>query len=106
MIWVVVDCLTKLRHFACCSTAIDTKGLAELFRSNIFCLHRLPDTIVSDHGPQFALHFWKHLYNSLKIEPCLSIAFHPEKDGQTEQTNAIMEQYLQAYVNYQEDNWV
>jgi hypothetical protein len=31
----------------------------------------------------------------------LSTAFHPETDGQTERVNAIMEQYLQAYCNYQ-----
>jgi hypothetical protein len=46
MIWVVVDCITKLRHFAPCSTVIDAEGLAELFLSNIFHLHGLPDTIV------------------------------------------------------------
>jgi hypothetical protein len=105
-IWVIVDRLTKLRYFAPCSTAIDAEGLAELFLSNIFRLHGLPDTIVSVRGPQFASRFWKHLCNSLKIEPRLSIAFHPETDGQTEQTNAIMEQYLRAYVNYQQDDWV
>jgi hypothetical protein len=106
MIWVVVDRLTKVRHFAPCSTAIDAEGLAELFLSNIFYLHGLPDAIVSDWGPQFASCFWKHLCNCLKIEPHLSTAFHPETDGQTEWTNAIMEQYLPAYVNYQQDDWV
>ena len=32
-------------------------------------------------------------------------AFHLETVGQMEQTNAILEQHLQAYVNYQEDYW-
>jgi transposase InsO family protein len=105
-IWVVVDRLTKLRHFAPCSTTIDAKGLAELFLSNIFRLHGLPETIVSDRGPQFASHFWKHLCHALKIEPRVSTAFHPETDGQTECTNAIMEQYLRAYINYQQDDWL
>jgi transposase InsO family protein len=105
-IWVVVDHLTKLRHFAPYSTTIDAEGLAELFLSNIFCLHGLPETIVSDRGPQFASRFWKHLCHALKIEPCLSTAFHPETDSQTERVNAIMEQYLRAYVNYQQDDWV
>jgi hypothetical protein len=35
----------------------------------------------------------------------LSIAFHPETDGQTERTNTTLEQYLRAYCNYQQDNW-
>src|SRR5690606_27026020 len=28
-----------------------------------------------------------------------------QTDGQTERINAILEQYLRAYVNYQQDNW-
>jgi hypothetical protein len=105
-IWVVVNCLTKLRYFSPSLTAIDAEGLAEVFLSNIFHLHGLPGTIVSDRAPQFASHFWKYLCNSLKIVPGLSRAFYPETDRQTEYTNAIMEQYLRAYVNYQQDDWV
>ena len=31
--------------------------------------------------------------------------YHPEGDGQTEQTNQTLEQYLQIFCNYQQDNW-
>ena len=31
--------------------------------------------------------------------------YHPEGDGQTEQINQTLEQYLCAYCNYQQDNW-
>ena len=31
--------------------------------------------------------------------------YHPEGDGQTECTNQTLEQYLQVYGNYQQDNW-
>jgi len=33
-------------------------------------------------------------------------AFHPQTDGQTERINAGMEQYLQVFVNHQQDDWV
>jgi transposase InsO family protein len=104
-IWVVVDRLTKMRHLIPYSTMIDAEGLANLFMTQIFQLHGLPNTIISDQGPQFASRFWKYLCHSLKIKPRLSIAFYPETDGQTEQMNLIMEQYLWVYVNYQQDNW-
>jgi hypothetical protein len=42
---------------------------------------------------------------ALGITRNLSMAFHPETDGQMERVNAIMEQYLWAYCNYQQDNW-
>jgi hypothetical protein len=31
--------------------------------------------------------------------------YHLEADGQTERTNQTLEQYLQMYCNYQQDNW-
>ncbi len=31
--------------------------------------------------------------------------YHPEGDGQMEHLNQVLEQYLQAYMNYQQDNW-
>ena len=31
--------------------------------------------------------------------------YHPEGDSQPEQTNQTLEQYLQVYCNYQQDNW-
>ena len=35
-----------------------------------------------------------------------SSSFHPETDGQTERINSIIEQYLRAFVNFHQDNWV
>jgi hypothetical protein len=42
---------------------------------------------------------------ALGITRNLSMAFHPEIDGQMERVNGIIEQYLQAYCNYQQDTW-
>ena len=32
--------------------------------------------------------------------------YHPEGNGQTECMNQTLEQYLQVYCNYQQDNWL
>ena len=47
-IWVVVDRLTKGRHFVPCRSTIDAKDLADLFLLHVFQLHGLPSDIVSD----------------------------------------------------------
>ena len=56
--------------------------------------------MVLDLGTQFIAKFWKGLYKILKIEALLLTSYHPKTDGQTEQMNAILEQYLRAYINY------
>jgi transposase InsO family protein len=104
-IWVVVDRLTKARHLVPCQSTVDAKELADLFVQHIFRLHGLPQTIVPDQGPQFAAGFWERICDRLGIDRRLSTAFHPQTDGQTERINAVMEQYLRAYVSYLQEDW-
>ena len=41
----------------------------------------------------------------LRINAKYFTAYHSETDRQTECPNAIMKHYLQAFVNYMQDNW-
>ena len=50
--------------------------------------------------------FWKALCCHTKIRPQYSTAYHPQTDGQTERQNSTLEQYLQIYTNYKQDDWV
>ena len=52
-ILVVVDQLTKMVHFIPTTEKTLAEGLARLFRNNIWKLHSLPESIISDRGPQF-----------------------------------------------------
>ena len=45
-------------------------------------------------------------YYSLMIHKKLSTAYHPQANGQTEQQNQTLENYLCAYINYLQDDWV
>jgi len=105
-VWVVVDRLSKMRHFVPCHTTIDALGLAKLFLWEVIRLHGLPNTIVSDWGPQFASTFWGQICSRLGMDRRMSTAFHPQTDDKTERTNAGMEQYLCVLVNHQQDDWV
>ncbi|KAH0602480.1 uncharacterized protein H6S33_008819, partial [Morchella sextelata] len=100
-IMVVVDRLTKMRHFLPCNTTVNSEDVARLYLRNIWKLHGLPTHVTSDRGTQFTAKFWKALCKHLNIEARISTAFHPETDGQTERLNAVMEQYLQFSANNQ-----
>jgi len=105
-IWVVVDRLSKMRHFIPCHSTIDEVGLAKLFLREVVRWHGLPKTIVSDRGPQLASNFWGQICSRLGIDQPISTAFCPQSDGQTERIDAGMEQYLRVFVNHQQDDWV
>jgi hypothetical protein len=105
-IWVVVDRLSKMRHFVPCHTTIDARGLAEMFLKEVVRLPGLPQTIISDTGPQFAAVFWNRICERLGINRRQSTAFHPQTEGQTERINLGMEQYLRIYTSHQQDDWV
>jgi hypothetical protein len=101
---VVVDRLTKERHYIGCDD-MSAEAVAGLYYHYIWKIHGLPNTCVSDRGPQFLSHFWKHLCRRLGIRRLLSTSHHPQTDGQTENANAVMEHYLRCYVDYAQDDW-
>ena len=93
-ILVVCDRLSKMTHFVATTEGTSAEGLARLFWNNVWKLHGLPESIVSDRGPQFAAELTKELNRMLGIKTKLSTAFHPQTDGQTERMNQELEQYL------------
>ena len=68
-----------------------------MFRDNVWKLHRLPESMISNRGPQSVIELMKELNKMLGIEIKLLIAFHPQIDRQMERTNQELEQYLRIY---------
>ena len=60
-ILVVCNRLSKMAHFVATTEGTLAKGLARLFRDNVWKLHRLLESVVSDRGPQFAVKLTKEL---------------------------------------------
>ena len=104
-IWVVVDRFSKMAHFIPLSTDTPIKEIANIFLREIWRLHGLPSSVVSDRDSRFQSKFWLEVMDALKVDVRLSMAFHPQTDGQTERVNQILEQYLRCYCSYQQDDW-
>ena len=49
---------------------------------------------------------WRRLCKHRGIRIKFSLAQHPETDGQTENANKIMKNYLRAYVSHTQNDWV
>ena len=104
-ILVVCDKLSKMTHFVATTEGTSAEGLARLFQDNVWKLHRLPESVMSDRGPQFVVELTKELNRMLGIKTKLSIAFHPQTDGQTERMNQELEQYLQFFIEHRQKDW-
>ena len=101
-ILVVCNRLSKMTHFVATTEGTLAEGLVKLFRDNVWKLHRLPESVVSDRGPQFAVELTKELNRMLGIETRLLMVFHPQTDGQIERMNQELEQYLRFFVDHRQ----
>ena len=99
-ILVVCDRFSKMSHFVVTTEKTTAEELARLFRDNVWKLHGLPKSVISNRGPQFAAGLTKELNKMLGIETKLSMAYHLQTDRQTERMNQELEQYLRMYINH------
>ena len=105
-ILVICDRLSKMTHFVATTEGTSVEGLVRLLQDNVWKLHRLPESVVSDRGPQFVAELTRELNRMLGIKTKLSMAFHPQTDGQTERMNQELEQYLWFFIEHRQKNWL
>nr|GEY59031.1 hypothetical protein [Tanacetum cinerariifolium] len=83
-IWVIVDQLTKSAHFLLVKTIDSMEKLTQLYLKEVVCRHGVPISIISDRDSKFTSRFWRSLQEALGTRLDMSIAYHPETDGQIE----------------------
>ncbi|GKC75340.1 putative mitochondrial protein, partial [Tanacetum coccineum] len=96
----------KQAHFIVVTHPYTTKVIAQLFLDNIYKLHGLPKTIVSDRDKVFMSLFWQSLFKMLKVGLKFSTAYHPQTDRQTEVVNKYLEGYLRCMTGESLKDWV
>jgi len=92
-------------HFISTTEKTLAEGLARLFRDNVWKLHSLSKSIISDKGPQFMAGIMRELNRMLGIKSKISIAFYPQTDGQIERVNQELEQYLRMFIDHKQEQW-
>jgi len=103
-ILVIVDQFTKMIRLKAITTNISSEEIAKIYRDEIWKLHGVPRTILSDQGLQFASKFIEEFTKVLETKRKLSTAYYPQTDGQTERINQEIGMFLRHYMNYQQDN--
>ncbi|GJT37922.1 reverse transcriptase domain-containing protein [Tanacetum coccineum] len=70
--------------------------LARMYLKEVVTRHGIPLLIICDRDPRFASNFWRSLQNALGTSLDMSIAYHPQTDGQSERTIQTLEDMLRA----------
>ncbi|XP_072078042.1 uncharacterized protein [Arachis hypogaea] len=104
-VWLIMDRLTKSAHFLPIRVNYSMEELARLYIKEIVMLHGVPSSIVSDRDPQFTSRFWGAFQRVFGTKLCLSTAYHPQTDGQSERNNQTLEDMLRACVLDQPGSW-
>lgn len=104
-IFVIVDRYSKYAHFLPLSHPFNAVQVARTFMENVYKLHGLPQSIVSDRDKVFLSLFWKELLKGLKTELKFSSAYHPQTDEQTERVNKCLEYYLRCMSSHKAKEW-
>ena len=80
-IMVVIDKLTKVAHFIPVKYTYKAINIAEIFMKEIFRMHDLPKSIISDRDTNFTSYLWKTLFSGLDTQLSFSTIYHPQTDG-------------------------
>ncbi|GJZ90868.1 putative reverse transcriptase domain-containing protein [Tanacetum coccineum] len=93
-----------IMRFATCMTCTNPQyqetdpldKLARLYLKEVVTRHGIPVSIICDRDPRFTSNFWRSLQNTLGTNLDMSIAYHPQTDGQSERTIQTLEDMLRA----------
>ena len=92
----VVDCFSKYAHFIPLGHPYTTSSVARAFFQDIVRLHGFPESIVSNRDLVFTGHVWCDLFHRAGVKLRMSLAFHPQTDGQSEAINKTITIYLRC----------
>ncbi|MCO5572398.1 hypothetical protein L7F22_026152 [Adiantum nelumboides] len=104
-IWTIIDRFSKQAHFVPVKKTVKPDHLARLFVAQIFRLHGMPETIVSDRDPRFTSLFWKAIWENIGISLQFSSSFHPQTDEQSNIADSVVLDLLTSYISDQKTQW-
>jgi hypothetical protein len=104
-ILVVVDKFSKFAHFLPLRHPFTAAVVAKLFIDQVYCLHGMPKSIISDRDKIFTSHFWQLLFKLAGSSLRHSSSYHPQSDGQTEYVNQCLETFLRCFTQACPSHW-
>ena len=93
VILFVVNQLSKYSHFCAFVHPYNSSSVAQIFMDQIFHLHGIPSSIISDHNANLTRHFWTKLFHLTST------------DGPNGVINKCLKTYLHCFTFEQQHQW-
>ncbi len=109
VICTIICRLIKERHYVLChweDNDISVEETIWIMLWNVYQLHDLLSSIVSNRDSQFISTMWKSLCKRLRITVSLFTVYHSEINDQSKRVNQDVERELRIYCNYMQNDWV
>ncbi len=109
VICTIICHLIKECHYVLCHWKDDDISVKEtvwIMLWNVYQLHDLFSSIVSNRDSQFISTMWKSLCKRLRITASLFTVYHFKIDDQSKRVNQDVEWELRIYCNYMQNDWV
>jgi transposase InsO family protein len=105
VIMVVVAPISKYAICFSLQHPFTTFTVAQRFMDQVFKLHDMPHSIVSDRDSTFTSNFWQEIFKLQGTQLHLSTTYHPQFDGQNEVFNKCLEKYLMCFASKRKNQW-
>ncbi|GKB13486.1 putative reverse transcriptase domain-containing protein, partial [Tanacetum coccineum] len=102
---VIVDRLTKSAYLLSIRENDPMEKLKRLYLKKVVSRHGVPISIIFDRDGRFTSYFWQSLQKALGTRLDMSIAYHPQNDGQSKRTIQALEDMLHTCVIDFEKSW-
>jgi hypothetical protein len=79
--------------------------MAQTFMDQIFKLHGIPTSIISNKDPIFTNKFWQELFKFQGTQLNMKIAYYPQIDGQTKFAKKCLETSLRCFASKNMHQW-
>ena len=101
-----MDKLTKYAIFIPTTVSVTEVETAELFFHRIISKFGIPWQVITDRDTRCKGEFWKEICKRMGMVRSLTMAYHPQADGQTKVLNQSLKIFLGAYVGPSRNDWV
>nr|GEU84249.1 putative reverse transcriptase domain-containing protein [Tanacetum cinerariifolium] len=103
---VIVDRLTKSAIFVPIRETVPMEKLARMYLKEVVTRHKILVSIICNRDLRFASNLWRSLQKALGTSLDMSIAYHPQTNGQSERTIQTLEDMMRACVIDFGKGWV